>query len=393
LSLPQAGRGPLRIFLTAGEPSGDQLGAGLMRDLRCAEPDCEFIGIGGPQMEAAGLSSLFPMSDLSVMGFLPVIRRLPLLLRRIRETAKSITALRPDAVILIDAQDFSKRVARKVRAGAPDIPIIGYVAPTVWAWRPGRARALAPLLDHLLTILPFEPEVLHRLGGPPASYAGHPVMAQIKGRSRRIKAEGEGAMVLLLPGSRRSEIAQLLAVFGEAAAQIAARHAAPVRFVMPVVDHLADQIAALANRWKLPVEIVRGQDAKWEAFFAADAALAASGTVTLELALAGVPMVVGYKVSRIEAAIVRNLAPHLKTIVLPDIALGTETVPFFLQKECEPERLTKALLPLLVPSPQRARQVENFARLRRSMDLPFGKDHVSVAAETVLRFARKERVS
>ncbi len=380
--------GPLRLFVTAGEASGDQLGAALMRDIRELAPDTQFEGLGGALMEAQGLAPIFPISDIAVMGFLPVIKRLPLLLQRIRQTADAVVRNAPDAVVLIDAQDFSKRVAKRIRKHAPDIPIIGYVAPSVWAWRSGRARVLKPLYDRLLAVLPFEPEVMKQLGGPPTDYAGHPLLEKLAGREPGPGTPGS-PIILLLPGSRRSEIARLLPIFGQAAALIAAKRP-DARFVLPAIAYLADDIRRQVNDWPVQPEIVLGEDAKWSAFFSASAALAASGTVTLELGLAHVPMVVAYQVSGIEAAIVRRLV-SIETSVLPDIILGTKDIPLFLQHTCTPEKLAGALVMLLTDGDPRTRQVALFGRLDAAMRKGLDESGRSIAGRLVLKTAREGR--
>jgi lipid-A-disaccharide synthase len=353
---------PKRVFVTAGEPSGDQLGAALITGVRAEAPSVMISGVGGPLMEAEGLSSLFPMSDLSVMGLVPVIKRLPLLLRRIKQTADAIIAAKPDVVVLIDAQDFSKRVAKRVRKLAPDIPLIGYVAPTVWAWRPKRAQRLKPLFDAVLAVLPFEPAVMQRLGGPPTHYVGHVLTDRLADYRRLAQKSWEKKTVLLLPGSRRSEVGRLLPVFGAVAAALDREQPGTFQFVLPTVPHLAAMVTEITAFWPVKPRISTAEADKWQAFFSAEAALAASGTVTLELALAGVPMVAGYLVPAIEAAIVKRLV-MVDTPILPDLILKERHVPFFLQDECTPSHLLNALRPLLEGGSEAKAQKEAFARL------------------------------
>ncbi|HEY4406685.1 MAG TPA: lipid-A-disaccharide synthase [Xanthobacteraceae bacterium] len=361
----------LAIVLVAGEESGDQLGAPLMRALKQRTGGrVRFAGVGGREMAAEGLVSPFPIDELAIIGFAAIPRRLPLILRRIRETAALVVAARPDALVIIDSPDFTHRVARRVRAAAPAIPIIDYVSPSVWAWRPGRARAMRGYVDHVLALLPFEPRAHARLGGPPCTYVGHPLMEQLA-QLRPSAAEaarrlGEPPVVLVLPGSRGAEIRRLLAIFGEALALLAAGlHAAggrPPAIVLPTLPHLRDRITAATAGWPLRPRIVVDLEAKQAAFRMARAALAKSGTVTLELALAGIPMVAAYKVSLIEE-IVARIAIQVPSAILPNLILEENVVPEFLQRDCTPQKLAAALVPLLSDTAQRRAQIDAFGRL------------------------------
>ncbi len=378
---------PRDIFLVAGEKSGDELGYKLMRALRAAAGgELRLRGVGGEAMEREGLRSLFPQSDIAVMGFLPVIARLPTLLRRIAQTAEAVIADPPDVLVIIDSPDFTHRVARRVRARLPHLPIVDYVSPTVWAWRPGRARKMRAYVDHVLALLPFEPEVHARLGGPPTSYVGHPSIERLADfRPGVEEAQARAAIpptVLLLPGSRRSEIGRLLALFGETAARIEAL-SGPVDFVLPAVTHLEGAIREGVARWRKPPRIVLGEAEKLAAFRRARAALAASGTVSLELALAGVPMVVAYRVSKIEETIVRALATA-PSVVLPNLILGENVVPEFLQKAASPRALASAVTTLLPDGPVREAQVSALARLDAVMRLEDGDTPSARAARIVL---------
>ncbi len=360
---------PLTIALIAGETSGDQLGFKLMQSLRLLSPDCRFIGVGGERMTEEGLDSLFPISDIAVMGILPVLARLPLVLRRIRETADFIIASQPDALVIIDSPDFTHRVAKRVRQVRPDIPIINDVSPTVWAWRPGRAAKMRAYIDHVLALLPFEPEAHQRLGGPPCTYIGHPLIERLdEFRPNGDEAQRRAAkppIVLVLPGSRRGEIARLMAPFGEAIALLSQHYAEPIDFVLPAVSHVEANIRHAMQDWPVKPRIVLGEADKYAAFRTARCALAASGTVTLELALAGVPQVVGYRVSILEAQL-RHLI-QVSTIVLPNLILGHNAVPEFLQEDCNGPTLAKALLPLLSETPERAAQLAATRELDQRM--------------------------
>ena len=379
---------PLCCFLIAGEASGDNLGAALIGALREIVA-CDVVGIGGPAMEAAGLKSHFPMSDIAVMGLIPVIKRLPLLIRRIREAAHAVIVANPDVLVLIDAPDFTHRVAKRVRKAAPHIPIVDYVSPTVWAWRPGRARKMRGYIDHLMAILPFEPAEHLRLGGPPTSYVGHPITERLSvlrpDMTEATARRPEAPVVLLLPGSRGAEMRALMPVFKDAVLKL--RNARPnARFLLPAVPHLAGQLRALVANWSVPVEIVEGEGAKLAAFRAARVALAASGTVSLELAMAQIPMVIGYRVSRLEEWIVRQLV-LVSTVVLPNLILNRHVVPEFLQEDCNPETLVRHLLPLLDDGPARNAQLEAFSEVERLMMVPLGRP-ASEAARIVLNAAQ-----
>jgi lipid-A-disaccharide synthase len=299
------------------------------------------------------------------MGFSAVLARLPLILRRIRETAALILATNPDVLIIIDSPDFTHRVARRVRAKLPKLPVIDYVSPSVWAWRPGRARAMRAYVDHVLALLPFEPEAHRRLGGPSCTYVGHPLSQRLgdfePSGEERAAREALPPIVLVLPGSRRMEIGRLLPVFGETVAKLNALH--PIRPVLPAVEGLEAQIVAETRDWPVAPEIVIGEAAKLSAFRRARAALAASGTVTLELALAGVPMVAGYKVGALEIRILRALvtAPF---VLLPNLILGEPAVPELIQEACTAQALTSALAPLLDETAERRAQLAALARVR-----------------------------
>jgi lipid-A-disaccharide synthase len=363
---------PLEVFLVVGEESGDQLGAGLMRALKAqCGGDVRFRGVGGAAMAGEGLSSLFPLDDVSLMGFVAVAAGLPRVLARIREAAAAAIAADPDVLVIIDSPDFTHRVARRVRAAAPHIPIVDYVSPSVWAWRPGRARAMRAYVDHVLALLPFEPAAHRRLGGPPCSYVGHPLTEQIA-ELRPDEAEARRRLadpprVLLLPGSRRGEVHRLLAPFAATVERVRERIGA-LEVVIPTVPHVAEEVRQAAAGWAVPPRIVVDTTGKRAAFRTARAALAASGTVTLELALAGVPTVAAYRVAVIEAAIARRMI-KVPSVILANLVLDENVVPEFLQEACTPERLADALIPLLSDTPARRGQCDAFARLDAIMQI------------------------
>lgn len=382
-----ADAGPLRLFLVAGEASGDELGAKLMVALRKASPrPVAFEGVGGARMTAEGLTSLFPMSDIAIMGFLPVIQQLPMLLRRIKATAAAVIAKPPDGLVIIDSPDFTHRVARRVRRALPRLPVVNYVSPTVWAWRTGRAKAMRAYVDHVLALLPFEPAAHQRLGGPPCTYVGHPLVERVEAlrpsedESRRRLADPP--LIVVLPGSRRSEVRRLAADFGAALGLLHTR-LGPLEVVLPAVDHLADEIAVAVASWPVRPRVVRGDDAKLEAFRSARAALAASGTVTLELGLAAVPMVVAYKVTAPEMWL--RFLVKVPSIVLANLIAGGRSMPEFIGENCTPERLADALTPLIEGGAARDAQQQAFGRLMDAMALPGGRPPSRVAAEALLR--------
>jgi len=377
---------PVRVALVAGEHSGDQLGFKLMRALKEARAgDIAFSGVGGDAMGAEGLTSLFPMSDVAVMGILPVLARLPTLLARIHETAQAIVAASPDVLVIIDSPDFTHRVARRVRAALPKLPIVDYVSPSVWAWRPGRARAMRAYVDCVLALLPFEPEAYRRLSGPRCVYVGHPLIERLDElRPNAGEARDRASappLIVALPGSRRSEVTRLMADFGGALARLS-QSVGPVSVVLPTLPHIEGEVRALAARWPEPVTIVVGEKAKYSAFRAARASLAASGTATLELALAGVPMVGAYKVSLMEEQL--KYLIKVPSILLPNLILGERAIPEKLQKDCSPASLGASLAEIVRDGPARSRQLEALSRLDLLMALPDGGAPSVHAAHAVL---------
>ena len=382
----------LAVFLVAAEESGDRLGAALMQALAQEHPGgLAFSGVGGRAMAAAGLDSLFAIEELPTLGLAAIPRRLAAILRRIRQTAAAIIAARPDVLVIIDSPDFTHRVARRVRAAAPSIPIVDYVSPSVWAWRPGRARAMRRYVDHVLAILPFEPAVHRKLGGPPTTYVGHPLAEQVK-RLRPDAAElsrrnADPPVVLVLPGSRPAEIRRLLGPFGAAIERVR-RDAGNIELLLPTVPALAEEVRNATATWPMAPRVIADRQEKLRAFRIARAALAASGTVTLELALAGVPTVAAYRVAGWEAAIARRLI-RVPSVILANLVLGENVVPELLQDECVPERLAAALVPLLADGPERRHQLEAFGRLDGIMEIATAQPSRR-AAEIVLAAARRE---
>jgi len=378
------------IFLVAGEHSGDALGAKLMAALNeRSEAPLVYSGVGGDEMREMGLQSLFPLSDVAVMGPLAILRHLPRLVRRVYQTVDAGVAASPDGVVIIDSPEFTHPIAKRIRRKCPDVPIIDYVSPSVWAWRPGRARKMAGYVDHVLALLPFEPEAHARLGGPPCSYVGHPLVEQdawIRSLdpdelAQRLGIDRYRPVLVVLPGSRATEVRRLMAPFGQTIGQLRAGGLEP-QVIIPAISSLRPQIEAALTDWPCKAHITQGVEDKFRAFRLADAALAASGTVTLELALAGTPMVVGYKVDAVAASL-RSLL-KVPSIVLANLVLEENAFPEFIQEDCNPQALSGALSPLLYETEARAGQWAAVARVRSLLRAP-GDRPSERAADVTLR--------
>lgn len=378
----------MKLAIVVGEESGDQLGAALMKALRDRRDDLAFLGVGGERMAAQGMESLFPISDVAVMGIGSVLRHLPRIARRIGQTVETLDRAAPDGLVIIDSPGFTHTVARRLARRRPGLPVVDYVSPSVWAWRPGRAARMARFIDHVLALLPFEPDAHRRLGGPPCTYVGHPLVERLDvlrpangSESDRGQAGQDRPVMVVLPGSRATEVTRLMPVFGQALERLRSQ-VGPFELLLPAVPHLETAVREAAADWPVEPRIVRGEAEKFAAFRRADVALAASGTVTLELALAGVPMVVAYRLD--------PLARRLKwlstasSIVLPNLIVGDNAVPEFIDEAAHPEALAKALAPLFGPSPERRRQEAAFVRLVDCMRLPGGVAPSEKAAEIVL---------
>ena len=359
------------VFLVAGEDSGDRLGAALIAAIKRRSPGARFSGVGGVQMAGEGVPSLFPLGDLAIIGIAGIPENLSKIVKRIRQTADAVIAAKPDVLVIIDSPEFTHRVARRVRARNAEIPVVDYVCPSVWAWRPGRARAMRAYVDHVLALLPFEPAAMRRLDGPPCTFVGHP-LGERAGRLRPSAEEArrrlaDPPLLLVLPGSRAGEIRRMAGIFGEAVA-LAAQRAGPLEVVVPSVPRLAGTVKAAVASWAIVPRVVTEPDERDAAFRAARAALTKSGTSTLELAVAGIPMVAGYTVPLFEELIARMLI-NVQSVILANLVLGENAVPELLQREFTPERLAAALVPLLSDTPQRRRQIDALARLDAIMEI------------------------
>ncbi|MFZ1990576.1 MAG: lipid-A-disaccharide synthase [Alphaproteobacteria bacterium] len=353
---------PLKLMVVAGEPSGDALGAQLMAGLKELRPLVQFSGVGGPQMEAQGLKSLYSLADTSVMGLKEVVPKIPRILQRVREAAEFAIATKPDLVILIDSPDFTHRIARRLKRLAPNITVIKYVAPQVWASRPWRAKKLAEFVDHLLALLPFEPEFFERYHLP-THFVGHPVierMPQLAANAgdefrTRYDIPPDVPLLAMLPGSRSNEIRFIMPQFLETARKIKAE-LPRLHIVVPTVAHVRARVEDGLKSLDVPHVVVESETDKFAALRAATAALAASGTVTTEVALAGTPQVVGYRLGWLTAFIARKFF-RLRYFTLLNIIADEMIIPEFLQEECEPGHLMKVLMPLMTSPEARAAQI------------------------------------
>ncbi len=380
--------GPIKLAVIAGEESGDLLGADLISALRRKSGHAvELTGVGGHHLEAEGLRSLFSGEEIALMGVSAILKDLPKLLRRIGEAARAIVAARPDCLVTIDSPEFSLRVARKVRALAPEIPIVHYVCPSVWAWRPSRAKAMRPYVDDVLCLLPFEPEALQRLDGPRGTFVGHRLSSEpniLKAAAAHLdvpKSEAEGPRTLLmLPGSRRGEVSRLIEPFGDTA-----RHLVDMgrdfRILLPTVPHVAPMVEVAVAAWPVRPEIILDRDRKWQAFAESDAALACSGTVSLELALARVPSAICYKTDFIARALIPLIS--VWSAALPNLIADWPVVPEHFNQFVRPGYLARLIDQLWRDTPSRTAQMAGFAEVARRLetDEPAGE----IAAGVVLK--------
>lgn len=378
------------IYLSAGEVSGDLLGARLMRALKeKTQGNIRFAGIGGPHMIAEGLKSLFPMEELSLMGLVEVIPHIPRLKRRIKQTINDVLDQKPDCFLSIDAPGFNFRVAKALKGQG--ISLVHYVAPTVWAWKPKRAKKIAQFLDHLLVLLPFEPPYFEK-EKLPTTFVGHSVLEsgidQIDGAAFRDKhgVPQDVSIVCVLPGSRRTEVSQLLPIFQETLERIKKKHPS-VRVVLPTVPAVSHIVRQDVAQWAVPVLVVEGEGEKFGAFKAANVALAASGTVSLELAQAGTPSIIAYKVKKITHWLAKRLI-RVKYASIVNILHDREIMPEFIQDQCTPDNLSQALDLALA----QAEQADQREALNSAMVM-LGKDEAQTPSEraacTLMSFLKK----
>ncbi|SHI79747.1 lipid-A-disaccharide synthase [Roseomonas rosea] len=384
----RAAPGPL-LYLVAGEASGDVLGARLIARIRSQRPDLTFAGIGGERMAEQGLRSLFPMRELALMGLLEVLPNLRSLARRMDETVADITARRPAALVTIDSPGFALRLAKQVKPLG--IPVIHYVAPQVWAWRQGRVKEMAHRLDRILALLPFEPPFFEK-AGITVTFVGHPVLESgaDRGDAARFRAahgiRPEEKVVLVMPGSRRTEIRRLLPIFGEALRLLSSR-VPGIRPVVPLAGPVEEAVRAAALGWKPGPILIRDLTEKHDAYAAAAAGLIKSGTSSLEVAMAGVPMVVGYRVNPITAEIVRRLV-KVRYASIVNLLADAPVIPEYIQQDCRPDRLAEGLERLLTGGPEAGAQRAGFARVMSQLAPPGGGSPSEAAAQAVLEAAR-----
>ena len=380
------------FFLIAGEASGDLLGARLMHALKMKTNGAvRFAGIGGPRMVAEGLSPLFPQSELAHFGIFELFRHIPHILKRISQTIAEAKHLHPAALITIDAPDFSFRVAKKLKGDG--IPLIHYVAPTVWAWRPKRAKKIAAFLDHLLVLLPFEPPYFTR-EGLGCTFVGHSIVESgaEHGDAERFRTkfnvDATAPLLTVLPGSRRGEISRLLPIFGDVITRLKNRHP-DLRVVLPAAHGLTDMLKSYTNNWSAPVIFTEMDTDKYDAFAASHAALACSGTISLELAMARLPSVIAYKLNKLTYALFRRFI-KIDYVNLVNLMHNKLVVPELLQENCTVEKLTKAIDELLTNETARQQQIAGLADvagwLGQGKFLPSER-----AAETVLNIAAGQK--
>lgn len=362
----------MKVFLIAGEASGDKLGAALMAGLTQLVPDVVFGGIGGQNMQAHGLSSQFEMSELSVMGIAEVLPKYRHLKRRIRETADAILAQKPDVVVTIDSPDFCLRVAKLVKA-VSDIRIVHYVAPSVWAWRPKRAAKMAAIVDQVLALLPFEPPYLEA-AGVRCDFVGHPVVAEPVADAAQVAAFRAqhnlgDHVVLALPGSRRGEVSRLSDPFGKAIGAYAKSHP-NLQILLPVAPGLTELVQQMTADWAVKPILLTGIYDKSAAFQSADLALAASGTVSLELAAAGTPMVIAYDMNWLSRRLISHML-QIDTVTLVNLVAESRTIPEFIGANCQPDLIAGGLADVTAnPTAQHEAMQVTMSRLGRGDAAP-----------------------
>ena len=388
-----------RVFMIAGEPSGDQLGAKLITALnRAVNGNLIVQGVGGEAMEKAGCNSLFPLSDVAIMGPMAIAAHLPTLIKRVYQTVDAALEANPDVVVIVDSPEFTHPIAKRIRKRRPDIPIVDYVSPSVWAWRSGRARRMRRYIDHVLALLPFEPSVHQKLGGPECTYVGHPLIERIdwiKSLKPQTLAKELGLkrgckVITVLPGSRRTEVSQLMEPFGKAL-KLIVKEIGDVEVLVPVIPSVRHLVEEGVKTWPVRPHLIEGETAKFQAFRLSDAALAASGTVTLELAISGTPMVVAYCLELLISLahkfvlFVRDPS-NIPSIVLPNLVLEEKAFPEFIEERCTPENLASALLPLLSGGEEREKQITALKGLENRMRQARGQPS-ELAAQIVLKQA------
>ena len=338
------------IMMIAGETSGDALGADLMQALKRRENDIMITGIGGPKMTAQGLASIFPMSEIAVMGLKEILPRLPKLFKRVDDAVTHALAVEPDVMVLIDSPEFNHRVAKRVKAKRPQTKIICYVAPHVWAWRRGRAAKMRLYFDAVMAFLPFEPEIFEANNGPPCHFVGHPIVDRLEALeplpdfAKKYHLKEHDVPLAVLPGSRISEVKELVPVFGQVLRYLDGRME-NLRPIIPLVPHIADLVREKTANWPCKPIYVEEEANKFSVFQAARAALASSGTATMELALSGLPTVVAYNMGLMGDLLVRIMP--VPSVVLVNLILDEPAMPEFLQDRCDAREIAPVMLEML----------------------------------------------
>jgi lipid-A-disaccharide synthase len=378
---------PVKLYFVVGEVSGDALGADLLEQFAKLKIAVQPMGLGGFKMQSLGLSPLFNSSDIAIMGVSGVVSKLPTLLARVRAVANDILSKEPDVVLLIDSPDFAKLVAKRVKAKRPDLPIIKYVCPTVWSWRPGRAKKMNSYIDHVFAILPFEPQVMKDLQGPPTTYVGHPLV-RLAGKTNfeKKKVPANPPTVLLLPGSRKSEISRLLPIIKASLDELINR-GSTAKFVLPAVPHMEQYIRQVIADWPNQPEILSGEEAKWKAMQTADAAIAASGTVLLELALYGIPTVSIYKLDPLVNAL--RFLMTAWTAALPNLIADKVIVPEQINDHARPGVIARLIEDLVIEGPRRQAQLDGFKLVNSKMKQK--KAPGAICAQIILDFVKQKK--
>lgn len=367
-------RKSFNLGIVAGEESGDLLGADLVASLKMIAPqlNIRLFGVGGAHLQQHGLLPLFNMSEISLMGLGEVLCKLPKLLYYINKLARYLSRQQLDCVLIIDSPDFTHRVAKKIKKLCPDLPIVQYIAPSVWAWREHRAQAMKDFIDHLLVVLPFEASYIRQLNGPACTYVGHKLCsnAVIKrvASDRLVQQQLDSKLspaLLLLPGSRRSEIKRLMPLFGAIADNLC-NEELKLRITIVTLPHLKAFVSDLASAWRFRPIIVAEDKEKWEAIVTADIALSASGTVLLELALCGIPTISVYKMDMLAKIFIK---PRIKiwSAALPNIITGKPILPEFYNEYARADTLTRHIVYLLGNQHARLAQLSGFEEMRIAM--------------------------
>lgn len=377
------------VMIIAGETSGDALGADLMQALKKQNADVLVTGIGGPKMMAQGLASIFPMSDIAVMGLKEILPRLPELFKRVDEAVAHALASEPDVMVLIDSPEFNHRVAKRVKAQRPETKILCYVAPHVWAWRQGRARKMRRYFDAVMAFLPFEPDVFAANDGPPCHFVGHPIVDRLEEleplpdfvKKHRIKKKD--CLLTVLPGSRVSEVKELAPVFGQVVRRLHNR-IDNLRPIIPLVPHMADMVREKTANWPVTPIYIEDEAEKFAAFHASRAALASSGTATMELALTGLPTVVAYNMGLMGDFLMRVMP--VPSVVLVNLILDEPAMPEFLQERCNVDEITPVMQKMLEDDTVNAHYRHVLARFRPEMRQK-GERPADRAAGLTLEFA------